>query len=81
MSSKTDDPNEVAQSAVRIWLHSPHHLENIRGDFNYSGMGIWRNDQGMIYFTQIFVKIVPQTSTKRRRQSPAPAVVTPFTFF
>lgn len=75
---KTDDPDQVAQSAVRIWLNSPHHLENIRGDFNYSGIGVWRDDQGMVYFTQIFVKIEPETA--EAQAAPAPALATPFTF-
>lgn len=56
---RTDDPQQVASRAVDVWLHSPHHLANIRGDFNYSGMGIWVDDKGMIYFTQVFVKLQP----------------------
>ena len=51
----TDDPQDVARSAVTIWLHSPEHLHNIRGDFNYSGIGVWESKEGTIYFTQIFV--------------------------
>jgi uncharacterized protein YkwD len=57
----TDNPEEVARTAVALWLKSPPHLKNIRGDYNYSGMGIWRNGQGVIYFTQIFVKLQPAT--------------------
>ena len=57
----TSDLDDVAKSAVALWLHSPHHLENIRGDFNYSGMGVWQDKDGTIYFTQIFVKIKPLT--------------------
>lgn len=72
---RTDDPDQAAQRAVVVWLRSPHHLENIRGDFNYSGLGIWRDDKGMIYFTQIFVKIVPQAPAA---QSQPPGIVTPF---
>jgi uncharacterized protein YkwD len=55
----TDDPNAVAGNAVALWLSSPPHLHNIRGDFNYSGLGVWRNEKGVIYFTQIFVKLRP----------------------
>jgi uncharacterized protein YkwD len=72
---KTDDPDLVAQRAVDVWLASPHHLVNIRGDYNYSGLGIWRDDQGVIYFTQIFIKIVPP---QKAAQSPPPGIVTPF---
>jgi uncharacterized protein YkwD len=52
----TSDPQEVARNAVNIWLHSPPHLHNIRGDFNYSGIGVWENKEGLIYFTQIFIR-------------------------
>jgi uncharacterized protein YkwD len=47
---------DVAKNAVTMWLHSPHHLANIRGDYNYSGLGVWQDKDGTIYFTQIFVK-------------------------
>jgi uncharacterized protein YkwD len=56
MTSELDD---VAKTAGALWLHSPHHLENIRGDFNYSGMGVWQDKDGVIYFTQIFMKFAP----------------------
>jgi uncharacterized protein YkwD len=55
----TDDPNDLARNAVSEWLHSPAHLHNIRGDFNCSGIGVWESREGAIYFTQIFVKLVP----------------------
>ena len=55
----SSDLNEVARNAVATWLHSPHHLENIRGDYNYSGMGVWLDKDGTIYFTQIFMKFEP----------------------
>jgi len=77
---KTDDPDQVAQTAVRVWLHSPHHLANIRGDFNCSGMGVWRDDKGMIYFTQFFVKIVPPVPVAATAASPQPATVSPLLF-
>jgi uncharacterized protein YkwD len=54
MSSNLD---QVARNAVVLWLHSPHHLQNIRGDYNYSGLGVCQDKNGAIYFTQIFVKI------------------------
>jgi uncharacterized protein YkwD len=58
----TSNLDEVARSALTMWLGSPHHLKNIRGDYNYSGMGVWQNKDGAIYFTQIFVKLEPQTT-------------------
>jgi len=55
------DLNDVAQHALQMWLHSPHHLRNIRGDYSHSGLGVWQDKDGTIYFTQIFVKIKPLT--------------------
>lgn len=53
----TDDLDGVAGKAVKLWLHSPHHLKNIRGDYNYSAVGVAQDKDGTIYFTQIFLKI------------------------
>lgn len=61
---KTDDPNQVAEKAVALWLRSPVHLHNIRGDYNYSGMGVWEDKRGMIYFTQVFAKIEPRATSQ-----------------
>ena len=52
----TSDLHDVAQEAVTIWLHSPHHLRNILGDYNYSAVGVWQAKDGSLYFTQIFIK-------------------------
>jgi uncharacterized protein YkwD len=72
----TDNPDQVARRAVDLWLHSPHHLENIRGNFNHSGLGIWQNEKGEIYFTQIFVKIVPPS--EEAEETSQPDVITSF---
>lgn len=45
--------------AVDGWLKSPHHLENIEGDFNLTGVGIARSHEGAFYYTQLFVASVP----------------------
>jgi uncharacterized protein YkwD len=52
----TTQLDDVAERAVEMWLHSPHHLRNIRGDYNFSGIGVWRSKDGALYFTQIFLK-------------------------
>lgn len=72
----TSDPNDVAKHALAMWLHSPHHLKNIRGDYNYSGLGVWQDKDGTLYFTQIFVKI--RAPVQEAESEPTPAVVTPF---
>jgi len=66
----SSDLNEVAHQAVEVWLHSPHHLENIRGDFNYSGMGVWQDKDGTIYFTQIFMKFAPRVEQAQAAEAP-----------
>jgi uncharacterized protein YkwD len=53
----TSNLNQVAEQAVRLWLHSPHHLKNIRGDYNFSGIGVWESKDGTLYFTQLFLKV------------------------
>jgi uncharacterized protein YkwD len=59
----TSDPRDVAQSAVTLWLRSAPHRKNIRGDYNFSGIGVWENEQGVIYFTEIFVRLQPVIPT------------------
>jgi uncharacterized protein YkwD len=45
-----------AREVVDGWLQSPGHRRNIMGDFQLTGIGVAEAANGMIYFTQIFVK-------------------------
>ena len=45
-----------AREVVDGWLHSPGHRRNIEGDFRLTGIGLAAGANGMIYFTQIFIK-------------------------
>ena len=45
-----------AREVVDGWLHSPGHRRNIEGDFKLTGIGLARKSNGMIYFTQIFIR-------------------------
>ena len=72
----TDNLDQVARFAVTQWLHSPHHLQNIRGNYNYSGLGVWQDKDGAIYFTQIFVKTEPPP--EETQAAPPPSVITSF---
>jgi uncharacterized protein YkwD len=45
-----------AREVVDGWLHSPGHRRNIMGDFRLTGIGVAEKANGMIYFTQIFVR-------------------------
>lgn len=46
----------TAAEVVDGWLHSPGHKKNIEGDYNLTGVGTVQRDDGVIYFTQIFIK-------------------------
>lgn len=72
----TSNLDDVARNAVQMWLHSPHHLKNIRGDYNHSGLGVWQQKDGTIYFTQIFIKLeAPRPQSQADTQ---PGIITPF---
>ena len=44
-----------AADVVKNWLLSPGHRQNIRGNYNLTGIGVARDAQGRIYYTQMFV--------------------------
>lgn len=48
--------SDPATVAVQGWLKSPGHLANIRGNYNKTGIGVAKNSQGGIYFTQMFIR-------------------------
>ena len=45
-----------AGEVVDGWLHSPGHRRNIEGNFKFTGIGLARGRNGMIYYTQIFTR-------------------------
>ena len=44
------------KEAVDIWKKSSAHRKNMLGDYKYIGIGIARNKEGVIYYTQLFVR-------------------------
>jgi uncharacterized protein YkwD len=48
--------NLSARAVVTGWTKSPEHRKNMEGNFKYTGIGVTRNMQNQIYFTQIFAK-------------------------
>lgn len=55
---------DPATVAVKGWLESPGHLQNIQGDFNLTGIGVSQDGEGKYYFAQIFLKQrAPNSST------------------
>ncbi|EDP70052.1 hypothetical protein FBALC1_10982 [Flavobacteriales bacterium ALC-1] len=45
-----------AASVVNAWLNSPHHRDNIEGDYTDFDVSAEQNDEGKWYFTNIFIK-------------------------
>jgi uncharacterized protein YkwD len=45
----------TVQVAVAGWLESPHHLANIEGKYDVTGVGVVRGGDGTFYYTQLFV--------------------------
>ena len=48
--------NLSARAVVSGWIKSPEHRNNMEGNFKYTGIGVTRNMQNQLYFTQIFAK-------------------------
>lgn len=48
--------NLSAKAVVNGWIKSPNHRQNMEGNFKYTGVGVTRNMQNQLYFTQIFAK-------------------------
>ena len=55
-----------AQIVVKNWLLSPGHKKNIDGPYNLTGVGVIRDTQGKLYFTQIFLRTESQNKTFKR---------------
>lgn len=44
----------TAKQVVTMWKNSPGHRRNMLGRFKYVGIGIAKDRQGRIYYTQVF---------------------------
>src|SRR6478609_732831 len=45
-----------AKEVVKGWLNSPGHKRNIEGNYTLTGIGNYKDREGNIYFTQIFIR-------------------------
>lgn len=45
-----------ANKAVKSWLASSNHLNNIRGQYKLTGVGVATNSKGEVFLTQIFMR-------------------------
>lgn len=46
----------TAREVVQGWLNSPGHRKNIEGDYLYTGIGVYQDAKGILFFTQIFFR-------------------------
>ncbi|TVZ15913.1 CAP domain-containing protein [Maribacter sp. MAR_2009_72] len=47
---------DTVQEAFEAWIDSPGHRVNIEGDYDYSAISIKENNNGDLYFTQLFFR-------------------------
>lgn len=45
-----------AKEVVKGWLNSPGHKKNIEGNYTFTGIGVYKDRKGIIFFTQIFLR-------------------------
>jgi uncharacterized protein YkwD len=48
--------SSTAKEVVDGWLNSPGHKKNIEGNYKLTGIGVARDQQAKLYFTQIFAR-------------------------
>jgi uncharacterized protein YkwD len=48
--------NSTAADVVARWVKNRSHRSSIEGDFDLTGIGAARAENGSVYFTQIFIK-------------------------
>lgn len=48
--------NMSAKEVVQGWINSPTHRKNLLGNYTHIGIGVAKNKNGRLYFTQLFVK-------------------------
>jgi uncharacterized protein YkwD len=47
---------ETAEEVFNAWINSPSHKNIIIGSYLNTGFGVFKNDRGTFYFTQLFYK-------------------------
>jgi uncharacterized protein YkwD len=45
-----------AQAVVKGWINSAPHRKNMEGNYTLTGIGLYKDRKGVIYFTQIFLR-------------------------
>lgn len=47
---------DTATEAFEGWLNSPNHRKNLEGNYTHSALSVLTDDNGELYYTQIFIK-------------------------
>jgi uncharacterized protein YkwD len=48
--------NLSAKEVVDVWINSAGHRKNMEGNYNQTGIGVYTDRRGVLYFTQLFVR-------------------------
>lgn len=48
--------NLTASAVVKGWINSPGHRKNIEGNYTLTGIGVYRDRKGVVFFTQLFMR-------------------------
>ena len=70
---QTRQSDQVAEVALQRWLADSREGENIRGNWDFTGVGMWMNEQRAVYITQIYAR----TEQVKAVAVTVPAVVVP----
>jgi uncharacterized protein YkwD len=46
----------TAKEVVNLWLNSPGHKTNIEGNYALTGIGVAKDENGLVFYTQIFLR-------------------------
>jgi uncharacterized protein YkwD len=46
----------TAKEVVDLWLNSPGHKKNIEGNYALTGIGVAKDTDGVVFYTQIFLR-------------------------
>lgn len=46
----------TAKEVVEGWINSPGHRKNIEGNYTLTGIGVYRDNKGIVFFTQLFMR-------------------------
>lgn len=47
---------QSAESALQGWIDSPSHKAALEGDYTHTGIAVVQNENGIKYYTQLFIK-------------------------